>query len=285
MQTPDFSTMHVMHGMHGVHGVHGPDGQVNHFSGRSFKSFRPSLAGMSPQTTEHDTRQAGEILDFLTANAPKSSGSHRRSVYDEAVFQSECEHLTALCLLNVRDPELLRLLKECGWTGNRYSVPPGGRWDVDFLIQALSNYYLKNTSITANWQMENTFSIQSSLGRHRSSFDNITPFVSDMVINALRSRPLTEPFSHSINGACMLADISGFSAYSGLMCSRGVTGLDELRSVTNGLLGHFVHTVYEFGGDGKPHNVICIHVANADYSHCFCWGCLDLRFPRQSSEQ
>lgn len=57
--------------------------------------------------------------------------------------------------------------------------------------------------------------------------------------------------SITFTGACMLADISGFSKFSGAMCSKGVSGLDELREATNGFLGHIVKTVYEFNGDGK----------------------------------
>jgi hypothetical protein len=49
----------------------------------------------------------------------------------------------------------------------------------------------------------------------------------------------------------MLADISGFSKFSGEMCLKGVSGLDELREATNGFLGHIVKIVYEFHGDGK----------------------------------
>ena len=35
------------------------------------------------------------------------------------------------------------------------------------------------------------------------------------------------------------------------MCSRGVTGLDDLHSATNEFLGHFVDVVYQYRGDGK----------------------------------
>ncbi len=57
--------------------------------------------------------------------------------------------------------------------------------------------------------------------------------------------------SFSFNGACMLVDISGFSKFSAAMCSNGVSGLDDLREVTNGFLGHFVKIVYQYDGDGK----------------------------------
>eukprot|EP00981_Chlorochromonas_danica_P015276 scaffold11522_cov239-Ochromonas_danica.AAC.3 len=47
----------------------------------------------------------------------------------------------------------------------------------------------------------------------------------------------------------MLADISGFSKFSGAMCQKGVSGLDDLREATNVFLGALVKTVYEFQGD------------------------------------
>lgn len=215
----------------------------------SIRSFR-TTPGASLQGMEHDIKPAGELLDFLTANTSKMGE-------DDVTFQSEFEHLTAMCMLTIRDPELVRVLKECGWTGNRYITPSGGRWDVDFVIQALSNYYLKCTNM-AVLSSVNHFSVQTSTGRHRSTFDNISPFCPELVIEALRLKggEIRRPFKHPFVGACMLADISGFSAYSGQMCSKGVTGLDELRSVTNGLLGHFVRTVYEFGGDGKACSMV-----------------------------
>ena len=54
----------------------------------------------------------------------------------------------------------------------------------------------------------------------------------------------------------------GFSEFSGAMCARGVTGLDDLHTATNEFLGHFVDVVYQFQGDGKIHISfhICIYM-------------------------
>lgn len=212
------------------------------YSVKSFTSNPPSM-----HFRDTDVKKAGELLDFLTMNINKLNE-------DEATFMSEFENLTALSVMSIRDPELLRLLKECGWTGCRYILPTGKRWDVDYIIQALSNYYLKSTNgNNVTTSSIRIFSTQTTMGRHHSAFDNISPFCPNIVVHAIKKLggQWKEPFVYNVRGACMLADISGFSAYSGLMCSRGVTGLDELRSVTNGLLGHFVQTVYNFGGDGK----------------------------------
>eukprot|EP01031_Cornospumella_fuschlensis_P044688 gene44688-54648_t len=83
------------------------------------------------------------------------------------------------------------------------------------------------------------------------------------------------PTSFSFTGACMLVDISGFSKFSGEMCKQGVTGLDGLREITNGFLGHFVKKVYEYDGDViafAGDALICVFkdtdtVQSADISH------------------
>ena len=54
----------------------------------------------------------------------------------------------------------------------------------------------------------------------------------------------------------------GFSEFSGAMCARGVTGLDDLHTATNEFLGHFVDVVYQFQGDGKIHIYFHIFIQN-----------------------
>lgn len=53
------------------------------------------------------------------------------------------------------------------------------------------------------------------------------------------------------DGACMLADISGFTRLSGKLCELGVSGLDELRRITSDFLSKLLYIVYTHGGDGK----------------------------------
>eukprot|EP01031_Cornospumella_fuschlensis_P038403 gene38403-46672_t len=118
----------------------------------------------------------------------------------------------------------------------------------------LSNYYLKSsvshTQSTYNMNTINT-NISQRHQQQRNAVDNIMPFCPDIVVSMIKERncQIKKPFAHVFTGVCLLADISGFSKYSGEMCSKGVSGLDELRSVTNGLLDNFVETVYKFGGD------------------------------------
>ena len=94
--------------------------------------------------------------------------------------------------------------------------------------------------------------------------DQVFSFCPDTLLHILRNRtdalPASPPTgggnnSFSFHGACMLADISGFTKFSSSMCRKGVRGLDNLREVTNGFLGYFVRIVYEHRGDGKSNEL------------------------------
>ena len=65
------------------------------------------------------------------------------------------------------------------------------------------------------------------------------------------SRSSSNSTSLKFEGACMLADISGFTKLSGACCEEGTSGLDRLHDACSGYLGKFVQTVYTYQGDGK----------------------------------
>jgi hypothetical protein len=67
----------------------------------------------------------------------------------------------------------------------------------------------------------------------------------------LTKAPLITPVSYGITGACMLADICGFTKFSGDLCNEGVNGLDKLRRVTSSFLSKFIDTIYFYYGDGN----------------------------------
>jgi class 3 adenylate cyclase len=73
----------------------------------------------------------------------------------------------------------------------------------------------------------------------------------DVVLSKLHRRRDTdlEVEAKAARGACLLADISGFTKLSGQLCSTGVRGLDDLRKVTSTFLSKFISLVYAFGGD------------------------------------
>jgi class 3 adenylate cyclase len=73
----------------------------------------------------------------------------------------------------------------------------------------------------------------------------------DIVLSKLyrRKDTIIEVEAKAARGACLLADISGFTKLSGHLCSTGVRGLDDLRQVTSTFLSRFISLIYSFGGD------------------------------------
>ena len=184
--------------------------------------------------------------------------SHANDLLDKSTALHDLERLVANVLDTESEPSLLRLLKEFGWTGTGFDLASDDALDGRELLQAFSNLYLKFRNIQSTLQkhLENTI----------SGVEQVLPFCPDILFEFLAEhsqestnniegtgtgRSLDEVPCLSFSGACMLVDISGFSKFSGAMCSKGVTGLDELRKATNGFLGHFVKTVYEYNGDGE----------------------------------
>ena len=182
------------------------------------------------------------LINYLTEHVAVLSGR------DQVL--TDFEKLSSEALKSCGDPELHRLLKEQGWTGSTYQLsfePPF--IDAQSCLNALSNYYLKINS----HPIINELSALEDLDSH--SLDQILPFCPDILVTYLKKQPILngerDPRRLTFTGACMLADISGFSKFSGAMCSKGVSGLDDLREATNGFLGYFVKQVYEYEGDGK----------------------------------
>lgn len=89
-------------------------------------------------------------------------------------------------------------------------------------------------------------------GRNINCDENILKsYCPDIVLSKLYRRKDTqiEVEAKAARGACLLADISGFTKLSGQLCSNGVRGLDDLRQVTSNFLSRFISLVYAFGGD------------------------------------
>ena len=186
--------------------------------------------------------QVDRLIDYLT--------EHQSTLYDRDEKLIAFEKLTEEVLGQCTDPDLHRLLKEQGWTGFHYQLnfePPF--IDGQSCLNTLSNYYLKINSHCA------LSDISAIVDAETRSMDQILPFCPDVLVNYLKKQPITNessgPRRLTFRGACMLADISGFSKFSGAMCSKGVSGLDDLREATNGFLGYFVKQVYEYKGDGE----------------------------------
>jgi hypothetical protein len=80
----------------------------------------------------------------------------------------------------------------------------------------------------------------------------VAPYCPHSVLKFLANKTLIEPISTSLKGACLLADICGFTKFSGDLCKEGGTGIDKLRITTSSFLAKFIETVYFYYGDGMP---------------------------------
>jgi hypothetical protein len=113
------------------------------------------------------------------------------------------------------------------------------------------------------------------LGLSENDFDDlrvqrlVAPYCPHSVLKFLSNKTLTEPISTTVMGACLLADICGFTKFSGELCTEGGTGIDKLRIVTSTFLTKFIETVYLYFGDGmfihSPTHSSLLH------SHCLRW--------------
>lgn len=223
------------------------------------ESFSASLT----PNPKHDHLE--KLISFVTTLLTENFSNHEE--FQESVQILNEQTLKALSVN--KDPTFLRVLKAYGWTGMRFQSltnadPKHHTFDFQKFLQALSNIYLK-------LQYRNPVSLENILDSEGiNHIEKIAAFCPDIVIEYLEKYPrlfaststTTNPTnlkpslpsvntSHTFFGACMLIDISGFSKFSAAMCSQGIRGLDELRKVTNGLLGKFVKAVYEHDGDGK----------------------------------
>lgn len=183
------------------------------------------------------------LINFLTAHLPL--------ITSDREYLRQLEEMSADVLAESPDVEVQRIFKAHGWTGSRYRNSEEKPVEAASLLQALSNLYLKNK------MQQYTSHISSLLGNgDEKGADQILSFCPDLLLTCLKKHGAPkahekELVTHTFMGACMLADISGFSKFSGAMCLKGASGLDDLRDATSVFLGHLVKTVYEFQGDGK----------------------------------
>ena len=142
------------------------------------------------------------------------------------------------------------ILEEIGWYGN--AVMSAEMWKG--LKQTLTKLYFVQLSSCipslinklSNINVEQHPDLFSDKVAKYSYLPNI------LLRNLLNDSKLgVTTKSIAFEGACMLADISGFTKLSGACCEEGSSGLDRLHDACSGYLGKFVQTVYTYNGDGR----------------------------------
>ena len=223
-------------------------------------SSSSSLQSMSPQQRTYHPVEA--LIDFLDDRSSVTSSEPTNPTFrnkNKPLGNLEVLEELTLNLLSGEnaDPELLRILRGFGWTGSKFRYP-----DLHTLkaqencLGALKNFYLRHHKFMM--EQDDSLSIHAldKPNKRSAKLDLILPFCPEMLLNYLEEKKIhmlqqSSVKSFAFTGACMLADISGFSKFSGPMCAKGVGGLDGLREATNVFLAHFVKMVYEHNGDGK----------------------------------
>eukprot|EP01031_Cornospumella_fuschlensis_P031532 gene31532-38112_t len=211
------------------------------FSSPSSKNRNGSMSSFLSQGSNGPAQTVETLINFLTTNMDL--------ITKDKEYMRKFEELTSEVLIDSHDNELSRLIKSYGWMGTRYKPLEDTPFEAHTLLQALSNLYLKNKVSNYTAHISNMFGMGNEHGA-----DQILSFCPDLLLTCLKENsPLSAEFSGvrsvHVKGACMLADISGFSKFSGAMCLKGVSGLDDLREATSGFLGALVKTIYEFRGD------------------------------------
>ena len=161
---------------------------------------------------------------------------------------------TALCtILQDGKSELVSdlALSEYGWNGSQFDL--GKTVPSDFVVsfsQKLGNAYLRHLSSTLSVNSRKT-----DTGVHRVEDEKLSiSFCANMLYCFLRDIPPDTPIKPTavyFTGACLLADISGFTKLSGQLCQGGISGLDLLQVNMRDYIGKIIDIVYYYGGDGE----------------------------------
>lgn len=148
---------------------------------------------------------------------------------------------------------LKEILIQHGWVGTQYSL---SELDIESLTQMLGTLYLTRVvqpKMLAEEQAD--FDANPEIFAQEDSL--VKSFTPNSLLHIISADILYELFSEmkvkcvKVYGACLLADISGFTKMSARHCQDGSRGLDKLHQATNGFLGALVRTVYSYGGDGN----------------------------------
>ena len=210
----------------------------NNAGGRR-KSF-DGLSSVSSAPTMEATAEEEEEVELVLLNKVSSTMSELKR-HDETAWK-EFSALTANVFtqikINESHDELRSILVDHGFT-LKHGWPTHDV-DVSALLQQLSNIYIT---------MQNKHSASHDTQNKIKNIQSLT-FCPNILFSNFPHEFSQQPSSRSFASAVLLADISGFSKFAGEMCLRGARGLDTLHKVTSDFLGHFVHTVYDFDGDG-----------------------------------
>lgn len=185
-----------------------------------------------------------QIHKFLTKNSPAKPSPQQRSgnftpprdtlPQEDANFIAEFTDKLINILKEGDEPLLQEILQNFGWNRSENRFKSG---DVD----------IEGLKIALSKRSRMLFSRAS----HNGNVDTTKCFVPEILASHLLGLDYEDlkPFSVTMDGICLLVDISGFTRLSGSFCAQGKDGIDGLHMATNGFLGQLVEVIYAHGGD------------------------------------
>ncbi len=79
----------------------------------------------------------------------------------------------------------------------------------------------------------------------------ISSFCPTLLLESIVNKTTLDTSCRFLDGACLIADISGFVKLCGDLSKCGAEGFDDLQICTRNFIGELVKIVYHYGGDGR----------------------------------
>ena len=111
-----------------------------------------------------------------------------------------------------------------------------------------------NINNLASLELESTKGkSKKSLKRSESMIDInlVSSFCPSLLLQFIVTNKSVSLENQYLQGACLIADISGFVKLCGDLSKCGAEGFDDLQICTRSFIGELVKIVYHYGGDGK----------------------------------
>lgn len=226
--------------------------------------FQSKHVSVNIMSSKQQQQGIAKIHRFLTKNSPSKPSPQRsatrnftppRENLEDANFLAELTEKVKVILKDGDEPVLHDILQNFGWIRGENKFRSA---DVD----------IEGLKIALSKRSRMLFSRAS----HNGSVDTTKCFVPEILATHLLGLDYEDlkPFSVTMDGICLLVDISGFTRLSGSFCAQGKDGIDGLHLATNGFMGQLVEVIYAHGGDiikFAGDALICLFVAKKTTIH------------------
>ena len=172
--------------------------------------------------------------------------------YDETTVKAVEDLLNQSIKDSSIDSSLQDTIRIHGWSGKNFDFREDEKW--------IMKHSLKNSIENLFFKKEYSLALPLEsvcLPNYKKESNDtliIKSYCSDTLLNILKKanlKHLKKNLKYFFQGACLVADISGFTKLSAKLCDEGVSGLDKLHSIMKEYIGNIINIVYSYCGDGK----------------------------------